>query len=346
MFLVAGGGAGAGAGDFAAVLSSAVATAVAAAVNPAVQKAFKEREDADAQTFLSPTGQQYERLAENQVDDWLLKFCGLRILSSAKRRLAATDPSAKWRQWDARFLITVEPAWQRPQKDAFRFFVYGGSDYTPPVVINPRKLSPYSPKAQYYAVMEYTAYDGWFETWTSESGKQRKNLLPRLEQRLEVVKQRVGAAGSSVSNICDIVAVVGVAGSFPCDVRVEEILSAPAAAITYPLLTAMFNAHRFVFFQFSAVAPSPKVVSSATGNAAAGGMSSAAAAVTSRSFAIGRGGGASSSRGGSGSGSGGSGSGHRGGGSGSGGDSSSRLGAHGHNRPQQGDKLQPALPSQ
>ena len=185
---------------------------------------------------------------------------------SAKRRLSVTDSAAQGRQWDARFLVTVEPAWQRPKKDAFRFFVYGGSNYTPPAIIDERRLSPKSPKAQYYAVLEYTPYDQWFETWTSESGKVRKNLLPRLEQRLEVVKQRVGAAGSFIDNICDVVAVVGVAGSFPCDVRVEEILSAPAAATTYPLLTAMFKAHRFVFFQFSAVAASPKVVSSATGN--------------------------------------------------------------------------------
>ena len=101
-----------GGGDVAAALATAVATAIATAILSAVEKAFKEREEADAQSFLSPIGQQYERLAENQVDDWLLKYCGLRILPASKRRLADTDPSAHGRQWDARFLATVEPGWQ------------------------------------------------------------------------------------------------------------------------------------------------------------------------------------------------------------------------------------------
>ena len=262
LFIVAGAGAGAGAGgDIAAALATAVATAAAIAV----EKAFKQQQEADAQSFLSPTGQQYERLAENQVDDWLLKYCGLLILPAAKRRLADTDPAAQGRQWDARFLVTVDHAWQPPPKDTFRFFVYGGSDYAPPVAIKPRRLSPKSPKAQYFAVFEYTAYDGWYETWTRESGKERKNLLTRLEQRLAVVKQRIGAAGRRVNNICKEVAVVGVAGNFPCNVRVESILSDPGATSSYPLLKAMFDAHRFVFFQFSAVAASPMVVSSTTG---------------------------------------------------------------------------------
>ena len=117
--------------------------------------------------------------------------------------------------------------------DAFLFFVYGGSDYTPPLVIRPQKLSPNADKAQYYAVFEYTAYDNWYETWTSESGKERKNLLRRLEQRLAIVKQRVGAAGRRVSDIWKEVAVVGVAGNFPCNVKVESILSDPAASSSY-----------------------------------------------------------------------------------------------------------------
>ena len=229
-----------------------------------------EAEDAD--TFLSPTGQQYERLAENQVDTWLLDFCGLRIVPAARRRLADTDPAAQWRQWDARFLVTVEPGWHQPPKNAFRFFVYGGSDYTPPAITNLRKLSPQSPKAHYFAVFEYTAYNEWFITWKSEVGKERKNLLPRLEQRLATVQQRAGAAGSVIADICDVVAVVGVAGRYPCETAVERILSDPAVT-KYPLLKAMFNAHRFVFFQFSELAAAPQVVASsadAVGAAPAG----------------------------------------------------------------------------
>lgn len=231
--------------------------------------------------MLSATGQQYERLAEDQVDGWLLTFCGLRILPGSKRRLADSDPASGGRQWDARFFTSVVPGWAPPAKDSFKFIVYGGSDYTPPTIIPERKLSPKSPKAQYFAVLEYTAYDQWFETWTSETGKKRKSLLPRLEQRLKIVSERVGAAGSRFTSICDVVAVVGVAGNFACSESVERILSDTEKSKAFPLLTDMFNAHRFVFFQFSAVASPPKVVTSpgATSPSAAGGGGGAAAAV-------------------------------------------------------------------
>ena len=66
-------------------------------------------------------------------------------------------------------------------------------------------------------------------------------------------------------------AVVGVAGPFPCNGDVERILSNPTEAAKYPLLSAMFQANRFVFLQFSAVVGSPKVVGSGATIAAAGG---------------------------------------------------------------------------
>lgn len=222
--------------------------------------------------MLSPTGQQYERLAWDLVDGWLLTYCGLRIVHAYKRRLADTDVAAGRREWDGRFLTTVEPGWVLPAPDSFKFCVYGGAIYTQPANIAARKLSPSkSPKAQYFAVLEYTAYDKWYETWTSGSGKERKSLLPRLEERLALLKQRVGAAGRRVTNISDEVAVVGVAGPFPCNGDVERILSNPTEAAKYPLLSAMFQANRFVFFQFSAVVGSPKVVGSGATIAAAGG---------------------------------------------------------------------------
>lgn len=161
-----------------------------------------------------------------------------------------------------------------PAKDPFfKFIVYGGGSYNKqqPSRIKDRKLSPAkeAPKAQYFAVLEYTASDKWYETWKSASGKERKGLLERLDQRLQVVKQRAEAAGRHVVNIDDVVAVVGVAGSYPCDGDVERILSDPKNATKYPMLVAMFKARRFVFFQFTAVVASPKVVGAVTGASSA-----------------------------------------------------------------------------
>ena len=244
-----------------------------AAADAAVKFFTKMWKAQDAHTFLPPTGEEYERLADNHVDAWLLGFCGLRIVPGARRRLADTDPEAQGQQWVARFLVTVEPALHQPPRNA-SFFVYGGSDYHPPAQLQLRELSPHSPKAHFFAVFEYTAYDEWFTASTSEEGTEQKNLLSSLEQRLAILQQRAGAAGSVIADICDVVAVVGVAGQYPCEADVELILSDPAVT-KYPLLKAMFNAHRFVFFQFFAVAAAPQVVASF-----AGAVSAAPAAVS------------------------------------------------------------------
>jgi hypothetical protein len=239
-----------------------------------VEKAFKRWEE-DASSTLSPTGQQFERLAWDLVDDWLLTYCGLRVVPAYKSRLSDTDAASAGRQWDGRFLTTVVDGWVPPAKDSFKFIVYGGGGYTQPPSIKERKLSPSkSPMAQYFAALEYTSNDKWHETWKSESGSVRKGLLERLEERLFTLMQRGGAAGQRVRKIDDLVALVGVAGTYPCDSDVERVLSDAKSAAKYPLLIAMFRAHRFVFFPFYAVAASPKVVAGAATGATVAGVGS------------------------------------------------------------------------
>ena len=206
-------------------------------------------------------------MASDQAEGWLRTYCGLRVVPAYKSRLADTDVAARGCEWDGRFLTSVIGGWVPPAQDSFKFIVYGGASYTQPIIIEDRKLSPTkeSPKAQYFAVLEYTSVDKWYETWRSESGKKRRGLLGRLEQRLFVVKDRAQSSSERpIGSITDVVAVVGVAGSYPCNSDVERILSRAKAAEDYPLLTAMFKAGRFVFFIFSAVAASPKVVGAAS----------------------------------------------------------------------------------
>ena len=210
---------------------------------------LRRAHDADDDvSFVSPTGKQYEAFVETKVDDWLRDFCGLSIVMNSRRGLASTDPAAGGQQWDARFSVVCNLSWAGGARSS-SFFVYGGHLYQRPEKLPaPRHLSPTKvAAAEYFAVLEYTRFPGWHEGWKSDTGKTRKALLPRLEQRLAVCLQRAGAAGIAASNILDIVALVGVVGEDLCQEAVEAQLSSPDCPLAH--LQAMFMARRFVFFQ-------------------------------------------------------------------------------------------------
>ena len=110
-------------------------------------------------------------------------------------------------------------------------------------------MSPGKPvSAEYLAVLEFTRVDNWYETWKSESGKTRKGLLGRFEQRLALCVERARTAEPrlEVVNALDVVALVGVVGEFSCQEGVEAQLS--KSGCPYPELKRMFEARRFVFF--------------------------------------------------------------------------------------------------
>ena len=216
---------------------------------------LRRAHDADDDvSFVSPTGKQYEAFVETKVDDWLRDFCGLSIVMNSRRGLASTDPAAGGQQWDALFSVVCNLSWAGGARSS-SFFVYGGHLYQRPEKLPaPRHLSPTKvAAAEYFAVLEYTRFPGWHEGWKSDTGKTRKALLPRLEQRLAVCLQRAGAAGIAASNILDIVALVGVVGEDLCQEAVEAQLSRPDCPLAH--LRAMFMARRFVFFQCVAAIP-------------------------------------------------------------------------------------------
>ena len=220
----------------------------------------------DAESFMSPTGKQYEVFVDGLIDDWLMQYCGLRIADESRRGIPASDVAAGNMQWDARFSVTLVRGWvSPPPAELPRFFVYGarGSGaYSPPGQLAAlRKLSPTKPSAdaEYFAILEYTRFPGWNEEWKgTSSGKARKALLPRLETRLHVAWERVKSAGqscesASCESVLGAVALVGVVGEYACRESVETQLSNPACA--WPLLREMYNAGRFVFFHCTAVVP-------------------------------------------------------------------------------------------
>ena len=217
---------------------------------------LRRAHDADDDvSFVSPTGKQYEAFVDTKVDDWLRDFCGLSIVMNSRRGLASTDLAAGGLQWDARFSVVCDSSWKAGDRSSF-FFVYGGNQYQRPEKLPaPRHLSPTKvAAAEYFAVLEYTRIPGRHEGWRSDTGKTRKALLPRLEQRLAICLQRAGAAGIVASSILDIVAVVGVVGENVCQEAVEAQLS--KADCPFANLQAMFTARRFVFF-FQCVAAIP-----------------------------------------------------------------------------------------
>jgi hypothetical protein len=215
----------------------------------------RAHDEADAVSFVSPTGKQYEAFVDTQVDNWLRDCCGLSIALSSRRGLASTDPAAHGQQWDARFSVTCDASWAAAGARSSSFLVYGGSPYRRPDKLPaPRHLSPTkAAAAEYFAVLEYTRLPGWHEGWTSATGKIRKALLPRLEARLAICVQRAGAAGIDVKSVLDVVAVVGVVSEDACQEGVEAQLSRPTCPHAH--LRAMFLARRFVFFLCVAAIP-------------------------------------------------------------------------------------------
>ena len=134
---------------------------------------------------------------DSKIDAWLAEQCGLLVLA-ARRGIPQADAPALGVQWDARFSVLCPAEWEQPPLSAL-MYTYGGGQYARPAFIPPRQISPTKPLAEYFAVLEYKRFPGWTATWKSDSGQERKSLLPRLEERLLKCIQRAGAAASLIS---------------------------------------------------------------------------------------------------------------------------------------------------
>jgi hypothetical protein len=207
----------------------------------------------DADTFVSPTGVQYEAAADRDIDGLLERYCGLRVLPSGRRVIASTDAASGGFQWDGRFSVTlIIDSWE-PAVDA-SFNIYGGGAFLRPPPPEPmRQLTPTKPdRAHFFAVFEYTMYHDWWSHVTVEpvNGRksERKAMSGRLEVRLAQCLKRFNdvPGNARTSDILDVVAVVGVVSQIRCEEAVTELLSAKECP--FPLLQRMFRARRFVHF--------------------------------------------------------------------------------------------------
>jgi len=223
--------------------------------------AMKQAQDAaDAATFVSPTGKQYEELACLRLDGWLRGQCGLLVAEGSRRGIPMADPASCGFQWDARLSVTCDRAQADPTFPASAsFLVYGGVAYErPPALPALRNLSPLKPvHAEYYAVVEFTRWGEWTEDWRTEDGKKRrKTLLGRLNTRVTVCLQRAQNAVPTVvaASVLDVVALAGVVGEHDCREAVEHALSREESC-AFPALRELFRARRFVFFHFVPVLP-------------------------------------------------------------------------------------------
>lgn len=224
--------------------------------------------DSDGMTYVSASGRDYEELANRATDRLLLRFSGLVVDRGGRRSIPSSDVAAGYMQWDARYSVSVATDWTPPPPSP-EFYVYGGHNaYLPPPMLKaPRQLSPSKdmPKTSYLAVLEFTQHGDWTKTWTPDTGKTRKSLLVRIEERLRVTLQRAGAAGVELPTTSDdavkhVVALAGVVGQYECRESVEDLLSKSPSL--FPLTAAIFKAHRFVFFRLHAFSPTASIARS------------------------------------------------------------------------------------
>ena len=218
----------------------------------------------DASSWMSPGGPEYEGVVNANINEWLETFCGLRVISTGRHGIAATDAAAGGVQWDARFSVLLISPWSPLRADSDSFYVYGGGDYTrpdPPTqlrIVSPSKCGE-SPDAHFLTVLEFSSYDGWTRDWT-EAGtrKVRKGLPQRLEARLKICLERFKEAGNAASSVLDAVALVGVVSIRKCQDSMEDLIADPACQ--WPLLKAMFLAKRFVYFYCFTASPRARLV--------------------------------------------------------------------------------------
>ena len=217
-----------------------------------------QMEAADAVTFVSPDGNQYEAIIDGKMDSWLAEYCGLRIVEGSQRGVPSTAAGAGGMQWDGRFSVSCTPMWIAQPRSA-QFYVYGNeTKYKRPELLRKtRGLSPGKPKnAMYFAVLEYSRWGDWTHNWTSDHKppKVRKALPPRLDARLRKCVERAKAAGlPKTTTVLDVVAVVGVVSEYDCKESVEALMSKPTKE--FEQLKAMYNAGRFVFIRCLSVIP-------------------------------------------------------------------------------------------
>jgi hypothetical protein len=220
-------------------------------------EALRLAQETDDFSFVSPTGKQYETYVDSKIDAWLADQCGL-VVMAARRGIPQTDEAALGVQWDARFSVLCPAEWEQPPPSSALMYTYGGGQYARPASIQPRRISPTKPMAEYFAVLEYTRFPSWTVTWKSDSGQVRKSLLLRLEERLLKCKQRAGAAGVDNTSVLNLVAVVGVVGEDRCQESAEDILS--KADCPYVNLRILFLERRFVFFFCTPMLPTGAAV--------------------------------------------------------------------------------------
>jgi len=220
-------------------------------------EALRLAQETDDFSFVSPTGKQYETFVDSKIDAWLADQCGLEVMA-ARRGIPQTDEAALGVQWDARFSVLCPAEWEQPPPSSALMYTYGGGQYARPASIQPRRISPTKPMAEYFAVLEYTRFPSWTVTWKSDSGQVRKSLLLRLEERLLKCIQRAGAAGVDNTSVLNLVAVVGVVGEDRCQESAEAILS--KADCPHVNLRILFLERRFVFFYCTPMLPTGAAV--------------------------------------------------------------------------------------
>ena len=213
----------------------------------------------DASSWMSPGGPEYERVVNDNIDEWLVTNCGLRVVATGRHGIAATDAAAGGVQWDARYSVVLVSPWKQPRAGSDTFYVYGGGNYVRPEpppqlrIVSPSKRGQ-APDAHFLTVLEFSSYDGWTRDWTEAGTKKvRKGLPQRLEARLAICLERFTEAGNAATSVLDAVALVGVVSMRKCQESMEALIADQACP--WPLLKKMFVAKRFVFFYCFTASP-------------------------------------------------------------------------------------------
>ncbi len=196
-----------------------------------------------ATTVLSDA--EYEGRVRTLLPGLLLQRCGLETVAGVDTQRHAFLGF----EWDFSAPVTLAQTAPHSNADADFTVFPSKPHYMRPLAVQARYVTPTKfggaaepPAAHYLAIVEATVAPKWTRASSSRSG-----LLERLEQRLHVTLDRaVSQSVSGVTDITDLVAVVGVAAPCEYSMSVCDLMSAGTAP---PLLKKLMEAGRFAFFR-------------------------------------------------------------------------------------------------
>jgi hypothetical protein len=202
-----------------------------------------------ADNASAATPKEYEEEGRRLLVAALEVNFGLRVVTNARLHRLDKEIVADLRgstfdsEWDFRAPVLCSGHGpQRPNKSV-DFIIYPDHDaYIRPnrperaKTLTPTKIgdAAHPPGCDFIAIFEITTVKEW-----------ATRLVPRLEQRLAVSLDRARSLDATVTNILDVVAVVGVLGTHTC----QRSMTSHVDSARTPLLNQMMQAARFVFLR-------------------------------------------------------------------------------------------------